>query len=280
MEKLSRVKKYEKLRAEIENDSAPVGNAEDALKEYKNRVDKTDNTYSPVHEKTFLSTNEKDKDSHDTFRNEYLDSFIQEVRDYNIRKGTREHEDTKLDILQQLNSKNKEKRSQYIEKMDIEKEDLHSTDELESNSETMEISKQVLDLIAEGEDDETETGSFSSDLSGPEELVTQEEQTSKEHPITLEERIASLENQIVEENLVKEEKDDSVDLSILTKKELLEETKQLKVQMNEYKEELTELNSDVDSNNKMLNIIIVILVLALLAVIGVVVYWLISGGII
>ena len=38
----------------------------------------------------------KESSTSDTFTNEYLDDFIKEVRDYNIRKGNRQSEDTQL----------------------------------------------------------------------------------------------------------------------------------------------------------------------------------------
>ena len=54
---------------------------------------------------------------------------------------------------------------------------------------------------------------------------------------------------------------------------------ELKATVESYKEELSEMNTDITNNNRLLNIIIIILVIALLGVIGVVIYWLFAGGI-
>lgn len=267
MEKLTRVEKYKKLREEIETKNSnemtqnPISNIQNK------------EAYVPVHEKTFIRESESEKTSSNTFKNEYLDSFIKEVRDYNMKKGTREYEDTKLDILQQLNSKNREKRSQYIEPVVSNQSDIVNSDE--TIAQTNEISKQVMDLI---NDEAAIENEMDSSNQIEENIETEEikEESEPSNIMTLEDRIASLESQITAEP----KKSDSELISEEEKRELLEQTMQLKVQIDEYKEELNELNSGIDSNNRLLNIIITILIIALLAVIGVVIYWLISGGII
>lgn len=292
MERLSRVKKYEQLRNAIENDRVSTTGAEAAIKEITKSQDEV-KSYAPSHEKESSFTEEIKKDDLDnTFKNEYLDSFIQEVRDYNIKKGVREYEDTKLDILQQLSSKNKEKRANYVEKLsDNEVEEVR-----EVSDETMEISKQVFDLLNE------DTSMSNQDIEVSEKMPMSKQFANVEPvaftPVVenstvnadanrvsteLEERIASLESQLVEttqqlkkQNEISEEED----LAEFSKKELIEETMKLKVQMDEYKDELEDINTGIDSNNRLLNIIITVLIIALLGVIGVVVYWLISGGII
>ena len=70
------------------------------------------------------------------------------------------------------------------------------------------------------------------------------------------------------------------EISEITKNELLEHTLELQAKVDSYKEELSEMNNDISNNNRLLNIIIIILVCALAGVIGLVIYWLISGGII
>lgn len=293
MAEYSRVKKYEQLRKEIETDQK--GRASDESLGFTQNLNNQskENDYTPTHEKNFKQE-ENNTSSHNTasFKNEYLDSFIQEVRDYNIQKGIRESEDTKLDILQQLTSKNREKRANYIERIEEEQPNMKETfnaDKIDTNlrnEETLEISRQVFDLLNETEntkDDVNQTAVVIEDE--VEETVQETEnipevsQTSK----SLDERIASLEQELGENQIedvvptLKEE--DEEELSAITKQELLEQTMQLKVKMEQYEDELSEINSGVDSNNRLLNIVISVLIVALLCVIGVVVYWLISGGI-
>lgn len=284
MERLSRVKKYEQLRNAIENESVSASGAEAAIKEIT-AVNEDKKSYTPSHEKESYFTDEVKKDELDsTFKNEYLDSFIQEVRDYNIKKGVREYEDTKLDILQQLSSKNREKRANYVERID------DKIDTREVSDETMEISKQVFDLLNEETDDSSkiEVENIDENLIGftkTEPIIEKQTINSDANRVSmeLEERIASLESQLVETTQqlkIQNSNTDDEDFEEFSKRELIEETMKLKVQMDEYKDELDDLNTGIDSNNRLLNIIITILIIALLGVIGIVVYWLISGGII
>lgn len=282
MERLSRVKKYENLRKSIETDR--LSGADAAIKDITDSHVEI-NTYAPSHEKEAVFNEEvKKNDLDNTFKNEYLDSFIQEVRDYNIKKGVREYEDTKLDILQQLSSKNREKRANYVENIEDNEEVKEVSDE------TMEISRQVLNLLNENSDDaKTNMGTVNAeeyierypktDYEEHQNIPTDAERMSSE----LESRIASLESQLVEttQQLKAQNNNDPQedDFEQYSKRELVEETMKLKVQMDEYKDELEDLNTGIDSNNRLLNIIITILIIALLSVIGVVVYWLISGGI-
>ena len=291
MEQLSRVKKYADLRNSIENEQI-VKKVPSETEETIKKITRTNkmNDYVPTHEKDsgYVETvSRNDFDS--SFKNEYLDSFIQEVRDYNIKKGIREYEDTRLDILQQLNSKNREKRANYVESIETENN---------RSEETMEISKAVFELLNEDENKDhnvVQTVNKDAVVDLPKEentMVDKEtmEKTKEENKeiknenesTQLEKRIAMLESQLIETNqqlhTVKEDKEDDFDR--YSKTELMEETRKLKVQMEEYKDELNDLNNGVDSSNRLLNIIITILIIALLSVIGIVVYWLVSGGII
>ena len=130
MEKLSRVKKYEDLRKSIEMDNnidatvqdESLAASENLLKSFDSSVFKKveikEEEETPKRAKAFDDQAETNKENlNDTFTNEYLDDFIKEVRDYNIRKGNRESEDTEVDILYQLNAANRAKRTRYIQEI-------------------------------------------------------------------------------------------------------------------------------------------------------------------
>lgn len=273
MAEYSRVKKYESLRKAIETDDAGMYDMSATLRNYNKGLEK-EKTYSPTHEKNFKKEEMKETmNDTDSFKNEYLDGFIQEVRSYNMQKGIREYEDTQIDILQQLSPKNIERRNR-VENVEPATPMVNALTQEERDANTIEISKHVLELLNEVEEDvePIEEGQEASIEKEDDSLYVSE----------LDKGISSLEQS---DNLAlepQEEEDDEevYDLSDLTKRDLLEETRKLKVQIDEYKEELNDINDDVDANNRLLNIIIAILVIALLGVIGVVVYWLISGGII
>lgn len=275
MAEYSRVKKYENLRKEIETENAGKYDVSDTLRRYNKKIE-SEEVYEPVHEKIFKQEEKTVNEDTESFKNEYLDSFIQEVRSYNMQKGIRDYEDTKIDILQQLSNKSGERRSRVVEHNEEIVSPIQNDDyQEERDANTMEISKHVFELLSEVENEKAVE----------ENEVVEEMETSQMSE--LDKRIASLEKSEkefkMEEEVVQEvietQEEEEYSISDLTKQELLEETRKLKVQIDEYKEELNDINDDVDANNRLLNIIIAILVIALLSVIGVVVYWLISGGI-
>ena len=61
-------------------------------------------------------------------------------------------------------------------------------------------------------------------------------------------------------------------------KKLIEETQQLRVQMDEYEEELTDLSDGVEKTNKLLNFVLCFLILVLLVVIGFIGYSIWKAG--
>ncbi len=61
-------------------------------------------------------------------------------------------------------------------------------------------------------------------------------------------------------------------------KQLLEETQQLRVQMDEYEDELTELSDGVEKTNKLLNVLLCFLILVLLVIIGGIIYTIWNAG--
>ena len=107
--------------------------------------------------------------------------------------------------------------------------------------------------------------------------------------MTIHELVASLEPEI---NAVRQQIHENPELglkeyntSALIEKELREklmsETVQLRAQMDDYEDELNDMNDSVSYTNRLLNFILVLLILALLVVLGIVVYWiLLQKGII
>ncbi|MDF9823923.1 hypothetical protein M2475_000271 [Breznakia sp. PF5-3] len=301
----SRVKKYEDLRNSIDQKNDDQEIVQQALEGLERKSsNQMEETYSPSHKRETKSSHLVEETGE--FKNEYLDSFIQEVREYNMKKGVRENEDTRLDILQQLSAKQREKRASYMEKVEAEKDVLPTDIEKdvliepehkqveeiivedkpiyhdENNHEdamatTREIAKQVQELLAqenllqekpiEVEKDET------SDINVIDEVKDTTPIQSVNDTLVAEQQ--ALENDNFEEMDV----NDSTSAS-LSNEQLFEETLKLRTQLDEYEEELTSLNDGVGKNNRLLNIIISVLIFMLLAVIGIVVYWLISGGII
>lgn len=287
MEKLSRVKKYENLRKAIEIDNnidSSQDSSEQALKSFDSSIFKKatikEDTAPKRAKEEKIDNNEKNS-MNDTFTNEYLDDFIKEVRDYNIRKGNRQSEDTQVDILYQLNAENRAKRTRYLQEIKDKQDDdilqsLNNEEDLKPVLSKEDLVKEVQQLLL---DDEVENTTLNEELqdSDVEELTDKLMQTQQ---IDLHQAAALVlpddedEEEVVDDSVNVDAKEDSLH------KKLIEETQQLRVQLDEYEGELSDLSSGVEKNNRILNFILCFLILVLLVIIGFVGYylWQATGG--
>ena len=311
METLSRVKRYEDLRKQIEDDS--IGSdtlPQEQLQDYAKRLNELDSSifkkvsiredeaYTPERERKVQDDFSLVEATTDDFRNEYLDDFINEVREYNIKKGTRENEDTQIDILNRLNSVSRAKRSDYIEKIDedvkeqpkpqvksfVEKE----TPVHETNKESSERPKEIAldhalsDVIAKRTKEPKRPTMDVSKLQRVAEEETLKMQNSLgTQPISIpesEKRNPFITRKNKPSAVPTKEEQAAVEREKRLHQKLVEETQQLRVQLNEYEDDLIDLSEGVEKTNRMLNIILGCLILALLVIVGIVIYWIIQAG--
>lgn len=339
MEKLSRVKKYEDLRKQIEDHS--IGSdvvPEEQLQNYAQRLNDLDpsifkkvnildeEVYTPERERKNTEYNSQNENTIADFRNEYLDDFINEVREYNIKKGNRENENTQIDILNQLQASTRPKRSTYVES--IQEEESQNSGQMSKE----EIVAQVQNFLLEEDDQQTiepvevvepiYTKPVEETVKKEQEIphlviepYTQTQSIPVQKPIPAAQdvektqyidtaEIARQSEKMTNAPRVKEPeyevprpfsgrktrasvvptKDEQIEIERekQLQQKLVEETQQLRVQLNEYEEDLNDLSEGVEKTNKMLNVILGCLILALLVIIGIIIYWVVgkAGGIV
>lgn len=238
MEKLSRVKKYENLRNQIDmntSDEAVNMNRVDPI--IFKKMDIQEETPRREKEITIRKPNESD-----TFVNEYMDDLIRDVKQYNRDKGLLHNDITELDILNQLKNPTRLKREDYVKTIEEEPK----VDENTIIQSKKEIAMQIQELLKE----DNNTGM----------------NVSKVEPVKeMNDDSATIEmNKTIE---VYEEKinDDEI-------QRLNEQTQQMKIVIEKHEEEMNEISEGIDKTNKLLNVLLVILVLALFAVIGFTIY--------
>lgn len=318
MEKISRVKKYEDLRKSIETENVVNEPVDDSLeKEQQDVLHKFDSSvfkkveikqqdsYVPEREKINIEKNETAVEE-DTFTNEYLDDFIREVREYNISKGTRESEDTQVDILAQLNSTNRAKRTQYVEH--IQDEDSaqltkNNRSVLSKESIAFEVKNLLTEDCEEVWSEELQSSDLDNDVYATTEMIMEHDdiepimefakQTAiiEEKPIIIEDKPIITDERPTIKKVINPIYDmDGTDLyetvdqmnipakEVSSHQSLAEETQQLRVQMDEYEDELTDLSDGVEKNNKLLNFVLCFLILVLLVIIGFIGFYIWKGG--
>ena len=235
MEKLSRVKKYENLRNQIDmntNDEAVNMNRVDPI--IFKKMDVQEETPRREKEITIRKPNESD-----TFVNEYMDDLIRDVKQYNREKGLLHNDITELDILNQLKNPTRLKREDYVKTIEEEPK----VDENTIIQSKKEIAMQIQELLKE----ENNTG---MNVSKVEPVI--EEKNDDFSTIEMNKTIEILDEKVNDEEIQR----------------LNEQTQQMKIVIEKHEEEMNEISEGIDKTNKLLNVLLVILVLALFAVIG------------
>lgn len=268
MEKLSRVKKYEQLRKEIETEPAEEIKS-DQLSQYANRLNEFDpvlfkkmevneDVHVPVREKKeILADSSTDIFNTDAFKNEYMDDIIRDVKEYNIKRGLMESDNTQIDILHQLNRPALRRREDYIKELNDEPIKSEPVIESETASQSkQEIAKQIQELLQESETLPVQGMSVKRV-----EIEKQEEQFQT--PVIQQEATHeySMMNRMSED----------------FQRKITEETQQIRVQLDEYEEEITGLNQGINKTHKLLNIIMLLLVLAFVIIVGISVFWILQS---
>lgn len=260
MSELSRVKKNETLRIDVENDreeelvSPALSTYAERLNKInpvlsKVKVQKPNPNYSPLHKKRLDAFSEhKNIDNLESqFSDSYMNDFLDEVKAYNLEKGYRKTEDTSKDILKpikkdkELSSINEiENKEEIIEDKSLDKE---LEEETCDNKDTA-IQQESLDITLQ-EDQEAIRRMIASDF-----IDVDEENQAKDLSSSLNSNTSSTDIQLV-----------------------VEETQKLKLQITEYEKGLIDMNNSVLSSNRLLNFLIFILVLVLMIMLGIAIYW-------
>ncbi len=230
MERKSRVLRYQELRDQMFE--TKIDNEE--IVEIETNELKEKSIYQPVREKVASAPDFKI----DQFHNEYLDEFIREVKEYNIKKGNAVSQDTQVNILKELTS-NEEARDKYVE-------------EIDQFSYFEDISKQVEALIGEDKSEEI-----------IEEKIEEKEEFLKPEYITPTYKEDTLKIDLNPKPEIDEES-------------ILDQTRKIEIKMDEYKENVAEISNKVNRTNFILNLIVAILIVLIIVVIGLAVYYVIN----
>ena len=329
MEKLSRIEKYKELRETIDSDTAAVGkpsiNSVELQKQLRSLNEPQESGETSRHSRQTprfskeidLQQNDDADEGPDQFHNEYLDDFINEVKEYNLEKGNRMSGNTQIDILLQLNKGKDRIQTAPPKAAAVPEEDDEGVSYTQSLS--SEQLQEEVDRLFEEDEQENEA-------SARVELVEdiQEEQPTQPAPETFVydgtplvriNPVPPKEGQPLAESEEEEEPDVqatlNVPVEILEKNKPVEPvpgaaepaTKMIKKdtapkpeqrpqrkpekQTVPKKEETKQKEKKVkekqekkpsSTSNKVLNVVLLILILALIAVITVTIYWLQQAG--
>lgn len=302
MENKSRLRKYESLRNSInleEEAGSETSRTADTFIQKQNDAKISEDTYKPERETVDFYKDIKSSVSprdDERFTNEYLDDFVKEIREYNMAKGNRDLENTQADILFQLNEKRHRNRSMYINKIEEQNDNEQNNEkEVEGQMSNEDIAQQVHSLLNEKDDDLT---SVFSPIFGEEikdELIIDENlheeenveasasainENEEEKEEEVFEEVAPAESyntEFIEDSALNVKSDNAVsDRERI--EDTLYETQQLKTQLDNCEDKISNLNESVGSTNKLLSWFLGFLIIALLVLFGYIAYMIYNIG--
>lgn len=326
MPKYSRTAKYEDLRSRLQSDAETDIKTND-LNAYEARLNKVDSanfsepqkvsvssqesvhakksyTEAPVSSEPSFAALKKDTtpsflSTADTytraFDNEYLNQYINEVKQYNVDQGNDFSGNTDMNILKRLKGE-----TPSVPASPYPEEKIHDLPEdekvdMDKDTETIEVpfaksskkevpdapsvskeipqpKKQPVEYLDEEEADEEEDETYTKEdiASEVKRLISG---SAKNTPISIQPKLKK--SRWIEDDDDDDEYDDED-----TRQRLLNETSQMRAQMDDYEDNLNQVSDKMQKTNQILNIVLIVLIIALIVVLGVVIYWvLMSKGI-
>ncbi len=301
MATLSRTKKYQDLRDRLQHDTSADSLSTNDLSRFEKRLNEIDaqnfsytennsqESYSaeharnldtqpavetePLHRKKAqpsFDTSSFAKNENDvTFDNDYLDQYIREVKQYNIDQGNAASENTSLNILKQIernNSKTPDRpyprtNSQTSEIPFLNKKEPVQTEPIQQptyqdTEPTQPLTKE--DIMAE----------VQSLVNGVDNVQPIQQEVKETSPFVPN-------NYNYENTMGTDTFNARLEADRTTRQQLLNETTQMRAQLDDYEDNLSEFSDKMRHTNTILNIVLVMLIIALAIIVGFVIYWIV-----
>lgn len=296
MASLSRREKYKELRDQLQHDNtagetlntpelshfskrlnelapgnfeAPeeIGSAHDAihaktetsLEEIASRIE-AEAAKEPLFDMDTYRRNENDSALEN---NDIMDEVIREVKQYNIDNGNALSENTSLNIMQEITNirpkaqEPKPSRPYPNEKKRNDTADIPFSSSPFRNFEDTEENTEKIGI----EPMESEPGE-SSDTMSREDIMAEVQNLVNGKPLKNNRRKS------YDEQLYDELEDDRT-----TRQRLLNETTQMRAQLDGYEDNLSEVNDKMRYTNRILNIVLLVLIIALIVILFILIYW-------
>lgn len=310
MAQLSRYEKYKDLRAKLQSDTGSSQYESQDLADFANRLNHIDSdnfsapdvfsndSFSAVHARNVGEassakplhrtqaekvTREPEKKPYsyydeDTFGNDYLDQYIREVKKYNIEQGNAASENTSVNILESLN-----RNQPHSDKHDRPYPQRHTS----YTNDTTDIpfvnpssaSEDTEKMTAQKQDDYHTQGMTREDIMAevqnlvngntkPEYQIPDDSSPFVKNTANTRSDTSSMSQDTFNRHLEAERN---------TRQQLLNETAQMRAQLDDYEDNLSEVTDKMRHTNRILNIVLVVLIIALAVILGIVIFWILSG---
>lgn len=306
MTKYSRIKKYEDLRSKLQNDSeSDIKSA--ALNSYVDRLTNSTKSvahnqstsnygHDPIHQRRensnsfvddpqqFSKVSAESKDASfsmntfkgyqpNVFQNDYLNEYLNEVKQYNIDQGNAFSENTEVDILRTIRGESKPApipNKPFVDEPEV--------DHFNTSRDLFETGTTKIPFFDNSVANVPDYSEFSK--------TTGTEQPTKK--MTKTDIAAEVQSLIRDQSVQQQPTFDSTDSFSIpvsqhleadrtTRQQLLNETTQMRAQLDDYEENLSDVSEKMQHTNTVLNIVLIVLIIALVAMLCVVIYWILSS---
>ncbi len=303
MSGLSRREKYKELRESLQHETdTDLGTPE--LSRFESRLNRIDaetfappqrtekNDYDAVHARTetfpefddepvkepepVFNTPLFDKNENytSTFDNDYLDAYIREVKQYNIDQGNARSENTQVNVLDQIRRPapaSPAPQRPYPRQAQVQTPAANTRPGVKANTTDIPFMSGRNNPIRPSIEDEYRQ--FDEPLSMTKEDIMAEVQNMVNG--TQSAQIPNI-GQNRDSTPAVMNDDDSLKRSMeaekLARQQLMQETSQIRMQMNDYEDGLSDVSNSVKNNNRILNLVLVVLIIVLLVILAVLFY--------
>ncbi len=296
MATLSRTKKYQDLRDRLQHDTSTDSLSTNDLSRFEKRLNEIDSqnfSYTqkntsdsfvagharnhdiqkenevlrrkksePTFDTSAFSNNENDV----TFDNDYLDQYIREVKQYNIDQGNAASENTSLNILKQIERNNSKAPDRPYSRSTSQTTDIPFINETKEEAKQQPSTQEGVQptQVLSKEDIMAEVQNMVNGTSTP----TPTASVSSESPFVSD-------SFDYDKSMNTDTFNRRLEADRTTRQQLLNETTQMRAQLDDYEDNLSEVSDKMRQTNKILNLVLVLLIVFLAIIVGFVVYWIV-----
>ena len=316
MAELSRTEKYRELRNSLQHEMDDDISTRE-LSRFERRLnqidsdnfaapqDYADNKHDAVHAKELPASDDpiftetpvidlgfnddifEQNENHSAFDNEYLDQYIREVKQYNIEQGHAVSDKTSVNVLSQIDAAGKVKEQTSASLRPYPREENKPRPKPAPAApapkpKVEEITNETSDIpyfVPRG-------GSFGGGDTDEIPAIPSSAPAADTKTMSKEDIMAEVQNLVngkrtgQPDYMTDQSYRSHLDSDRTTRQQLLNETTQMRAQLDDYEDNLSEVNDKMNRTNRILNIVLIILIIALAVILMVVVYWIftVSGA--
>lgn len=240
-----------------------------------------------------------------SFDNEYLDDYIKEIKEYNKSKGRTETTDTEMNILMALRHEpDVSPKKPYPDSVEptqvmtptmpihmdvpeapvLENTDPQPTIDLAHVYELKEKVEAPQEVVPPtpvlDKTEAVEIPSFTASEPILEDIPYEEESHQDTNTLTKEDIAADVQSMMNDQDQHDDEYSNEYDMHLAAERtarqQLLNETTQIRAQLDDYEDNLTDVSDKMNRTNRVLNGVLIVLIVALFVVLLVVIYWILS----